>query len=361
MKIKLRFIHVFVILFSIAFFFIQGGDYSYNLDRQLADNGDSILNSWILAWNAHALLNPSVSVWDAPIFYPVKGALAFSENLFGNLWITLPVQLFTDNHILAANVLALVSFVLCSFFVFLLVAEITDSSFAGIVAGIIFSFNPYRWGHMPHLQLLPFFWAPLALLFANRFLNKKNFRNFWAALLFTWLQYYASVYLGTMLLTLLTSLFLVHLIFELKGRDRFYYFKDKKTLSNFFLGALASILVLIPIGVPYYKVALKWNFFRTLEENILFSTGILGFLFPNGMYANYSWLKNLIYNHITSDKGETAVFLGFTPYLLAIVVIFFLSKKYNYFCSNQKTIIRRYAVVSIVMGLIMLGPYIYYW
>jgi len=359
MKIQFRFFHYFVISFSFVFFFIQSGDYGLRLDTQLADVGDSILNAWILAWDAHALLNPGVSIWDAPIFFPAKDALTFSENLFGNLWITLPIQLLTDNYILAANVLTVISFVLGSYFVFLLVKDLTGSSWSGLAAGLIFSFNPYRWGQLVHLQLMPFFWAPLALLFANRFLNAQNFRDFWLALLFTWFQYYASVYLGTMLLTLLITLFLVHLVIELRGRERIDYFRNKKILTHFSTGALVSGLVLLPIGIPYLEVALEWNFFRSINENALYSADILGFLFPSYVYSNYAWLKDAVYEYISTDKGESAVFFGFSPYLLAILSIVFLKKKYDYFSSDQKQTIVRYAVVSTVMALIMLGPFLF--
>jgi|TARA_B110000438_G_scaffold281656_1_gene308002 hypothetical protein len=123
---------------STFIFFVQGGDFAFHLSSRLVDEGDSILNAWILAWDSHALFNPEVSVWNAPIFYPVKNTPAFSENLIGNLWVTLPVQLITDNHILSANVLILVSFVLGSYFFFLLVKDITNNYWSSLLAGLIF-------------------------------------------------------------------------------------------------------------------------------------------------------------------------------------------------------------------------------
>ena len=358
MKHHSKFFHIFIILISLAFFFIQSGNYGLRLNSQLADFGDSILNAWILAWDTHALLNSEVSIWDAPIFFPVRNALAFSENLFGNLWVSLPIQLLTNNHILAANSLALVSFVLSSYFVFLLVTELTGNRWSGLSAGLIFSFNPYRWVHLVHLQLMPFFWAPLAILFTNRFVYKKNIHDFWIALFFTWLQYYASVYLGTMLLTLLITLFLVHLSIELKGYERIDYFRDKKIIISFFLGALLSALILLPLSTPYLKVALKWIFFRTIKENANFSADLFSFLLPSYVHSNYGWLKSSIFKHVTTDKGESAIFFGFLPYFLAALSIFFVKKKYHYFSAYQKKLILRYTILSIAMALITLGPFI---
>src|SRR5262249_1462525 len=140
-------------------FFLQGPRYVWHPGDRLADVGDSVLNSWILAWDAHALFDPDLNVWDAPIFYPARNTLTFSETMFGNLWVTLPVQYLTGNPILAFNVLVLVSFVLGMYFTFILAQALTRSFLAGVAAGVIFSFNPFRWSEICHVQLLPFFWA----------------------------------------------------------------------------------------------------------------------------------------------------------------------------------------------------------
>src|SRR5262249_29704838 len=128
--------HLAVLLIAGVVYFIQGPEYvRHPLDR-LPDGGDSILNSWILAWDAHALFDPQLRVWDAPIFYPVKNALAFSEAMFGNLWITLPVQYLTGNSVLAFHSLVFTSFLLGAYFTFLLVRALTGSFPAGLVAGL---------------------------------------------------------------------------------------------------------------------------------------------------------------------------------------------------------------------------------
>ena len=55
------------------------------------DLGDPVLNTWILWWNTQAV--PFTERWwSAPIFYPVPGALALSEHLFGIAVFTAPLQ-----------------------------------------------------------------------------------------------------------------------------------------------------------------------------------------------------------------------------------------------------------------------------
>src|SRR4051794_14661766 len=46
------------------------------------DNGDAMLNEWIIAWIAHQIPRAPLHLFDANIFYPEPNALAFSEHMF---------------------------------------------------------------------------------------------------------------------------------------------------------------------------------------------------------------------------------------------------------------------------------------
>src|SRR5688500_10419811 len=55
------------------------------------DPGDPVLNTWILWWNAQAV--PFTDRWwNAPIFYPLAGALTLSEHLAGIAVFTVPLH-----------------------------------------------------------------------------------------------------------------------------------------------------------------------------------------------------------------------------------------------------------------------------
>src|SRR5262245_62250641 len=54
--------------------------------------GDVQLNSWILAWDAHAIGTGNVrGLFDANIFYPEPNALAYSEHMLGVLPVFAPL------------------------------------------------------------------------------------------------------------------------------------------------------------------------------------------------------------------------------------------------------------------------------
>jgi hypothetical protein len=349
--------HLSVFIISLGVFFLQGPPFVFKLWDHLAEWGDSFINSWILAWNAHALMTPGISVWNAPIFYPVKNSLAFSEAMFGNLWLTMPIQYLTDNPTFAANMLLLASFVLSSYCVFLLVYNLTGHFGSSLAAGIIFSFTPYRWTHSGHLQLLPIFWSALALLFANRFMQSHRKLDFFGMLVAIWIQYYASIYLGTMLLTLMASIFIYHLLIEKRGCGRWQYFKNSNLRELLLIGLLASIIVLLPLGIPYMKTAKEWNFYRSPSENSAFSAEPLSLLLrPSGGFAHYNNLRQLLPGRIR--EGEGAVFIGFTPWLLCLGTFLMFFRKKGVFFDAEKLVLKRYAWAAICIAILMLGPYL---
>ena len=78
-----------------------------------ADDPDSHLYMWTLAWDAHAFSHQPLSIFDANIFYPNRDTLAYSENLIGSAIFSAPVLWLTGNPILAVNFVSLLSCVLC--------------------------------------------------------------------------------------------------------------------------------------------------------------------------------------------------------------------------------------------------------
>jgi hypothetical protein len=143
------------------------------------DLGDPLLNTWILWWNARQL--PLTEAWwNAPLFYPASGCMAFSEHLLGLTPITSPVQWLGGSPSLAYNIAFLLSFPLSALTAHLLGVELTGRHDAALVAGLTFGFGRYRAAHIAHLQILSSYWMPLALLGLHAFLRTRHSR--WLAL-----------------------------------------------------------------------------------------------------------------------------------------------------------------------------------
>jgi len=72
--------------------------------RHLDDLPDSLYTTWVFAWDVHKAREGFKNLWDANIFCPSKGTLAYSEHLLGYLIFLIPLSLFTNNIYLMANI-----------------------------------------------------------------------------------------------------------------------------------------------------------------------------------------------------------------------------------------------------------------
>ena len=145
------------------------------------DLGDSLLNAWILAWDADHLLrllggdiDAIRNFWNANIFYPEPLTLAYSEHLFAQAVQILPIYALSGNIILSYNLLFLSTFVLSGLGMFLFVREITGSVRAGLVAGLIYAFAPYRVPQFSHLQVISSQWMPFVLYGLRRYFLTRH-------------------------------------------------------------------------------------------------------------------------------------------------------------------------------------------
>jgi hypothetical protein len=136
-----------------------------------SDIGDPLLNTWIMAWDGHALLTDPAHLFDANIFFPLKDTLAYSEHLLGTALPMLPILLISGEPVLAYNMAFLVSFMLSGFALYLLALRYTGNRLAAFLAGLAFAFAPYRLSLIGHLSLLTVQWLPLALLYLDAFLQ----------------------------------------------------------------------------------------------------------------------------------------------------------------------------------------------
>src|SRR5258705_6747632 len=141
------------------------------LTRDVAwDLGDSVLNMWILSWDCEqfrAILTGHFShlrtFFDANIFHPAPLTLAYSEHLVPHALQIFPIYALTKNPILCYNLLFLSTFVLSGLGMFLFAREVTGSTAAAFVGGLVFAFAPYRLPQASHLQVLSSQWMPFAL------------------------------------------------------------------------------------------------------------------------------------------------------------------------------------------------------
>jgi hypothetical protein len=73
------------------------------LSTALHDRFDTMLNTWILTWQARELIRAPLAVFNAPIFHPLPNMLALSEIIWPAAPMTVPILAASGNPLLVYN------------------------------------------------------------------------------------------------------------------------------------------------------------------------------------------------------------------------------------------------------------------
>nr|BFE76856.1 hypothetical protein GCM10020092_101570 [Actinoplanes digitatis] len=119
----------------------------------IGDGGDPSGQAWLIAWNGHAVRHGLGGLWNTNAFYPETYGLAFTDSLLGYA----PAGLFgsgPDDAILRYNILFVLAFALAYLGGYALVRQLGANRIGAAVAGAVFAFAPWRYGHDGHLNIL---------------------------------------------------------------------------------------------------------------------------------------------------------------------------------------------------------------
>ena len=174
--------------------------------------GEPSIFLWNL-WYFHQTF-PTAAVFKTDLLLaPFEANLVFHTYTIGRNLLAYPLLSFVS-VVTASNLLLILSFGLSGLAVYLLTFDRTQHSSASFVAGLIYTFSPYRFAQMGHYNLSTLEWLPLAMLFTWRYLEHgKRHQLILAALFSLWVSinsYYYSIYFG-LWAALASLLLLLHL------------------------------------------------------------------------------------------------------------------------------------------------------
>ena len=138
------------------------------------DKGDGQLSIWNVAWVARTLVVDPLHVFDANIFYPHRGTLAYSENNLGAGALAVPTYWLTRNPYAAHNFALLLAFVFSAAGAYYLVRYLTGDRRAAAISAIGFAFCPFVFAHTAHIQLLMTAGLPFSLLAFHRLADRPG-------------------------------------------------------------------------------------------------------------------------------------------------------------------------------------------
>ena len=279
----------------------------------LGDPGDSLLNSWILAWDAHKILRGEIfNIFDANIFYPHENTLAYSEHLLGLAPFATPIFAISQNPVLTYNLTLLICLMLSGLAMYYLCLHLTSHKTASLFAGIIFGFFPWRFSHLAHLQLQALQWFPLILLWADQLIESGKWRYLMGLYIFSILQMASCGYYALYLVLIIPIFFAMS----------FYKLIDKRPLSFLQVSLYFALLFItaFPFLWPYFQLKNEVNFSRSINEIKTYSADILSYfcmVLPNKVWGHFQAFR----------KPEGFLFPGLVSLALGAVGIFTLIRK----------------------------------
>lgn len=237
---------------------------------------DPLLETWTLKWDVHSLLTGPAAIggiWDANMFYPYPNTLAFSEHLFSSALILMPFTLLGSTPLVAANLGVLFTTALSGWSMYLLVRWLTGNRWAGLVAGLFFAVAPFRMGHLIQLHLLSTQWMPLIFLIFARLIKLNRIRDLLLLLIFTNLQFFASINYAP-LVALGLGIWAI-----------FYLVAYRQTISASLLGRLAVFAIITialnwPVLRLYQQVSDHMGVVRSLGDAKVYGASLAHYLTP---------------------------------------------------------------------------------
>lgn len=229
------------------------------------DYGDPLLVAWAIGWVSGVFTGMPGELWDANIFFPERGTLAFSEHFIGQALLVLPATIATGNLLLAYNLAFVLTFVITGIGTFLLARTLTGSSTAGLVAAAAAAFNEYRLVYeVAHLHTLSIHWWPFALLGLHRYFATDRRRYLLGAVAALVAMNLSSVYYMAYTAPLVVT-------FALVECARFGRWKSARVWLELWAAAAAVLVLTLPVLLPYMAVQQRLGVARSLDEIVRFS------------------------------------------------------------------------------------------
>lgn len=267
------------------------------------DSGDGQYSIWNVAWVSRALTSDPLHVFDANIFHPAKGTLAYSEPNIGAGVLAVPVWLATANAFAAHNVVVVLAFVFSLLAMWALAHHLTGRRDASWCAALAYAACPYTMSHLTHIQLLMTFGLPLSLLALHRLVARVSLGRGAALGIALFATGITCGYYG-----ILAGLAV--------GLGALYYAWTRSTWRRarywaaLLLAAALAGALLLPFLLPYLALQDAPGYERPLDASIRWSASWRSWL-ASGAWAHRWWLPWL------GSWGEV-LFPGWLPVGLGV-------------------------------------------
>lgn len=253
------------------------------LGRTAPTDADGQFSIWNVSWVARTLVVDPLHVFDANIYAPHKRTLAYSEaNLLPGVIGVAPYWL-TRNPWLTLNVVLFAAFASSFAATYLLSLYLTGDRASSAAAGIAYAFCPYVMSHLSHIQLLFTGGLPLSLYMLHRLVDEfgspdAGFRVNADATNSDRPQIGRAIALGVTLAAqglccayygVFAGLIVGYSTLVLAGTRKLW--SSVNYWTTIALAAAASLVIMIPVLVPFLRVQQETGFARSVADTAKWS------------------------------------------------------------------------------------------
>ena len=274
-----------------------------HLVARSVDHFDIFFNLWRLRWIHHALTTAPLQLFDGNQFFPERLVLSYSDAVLVEGLIAFPLFAIGLPPMLVHNLVLLGGMCASGIGMYALARHLTKNETGAVLAGVVFAFAPFRFGHIMHLEMQWAVWSPWAFWGLQRTLESGRLKYGLLTGVFAALQLMSSVYYG---------LFLGVLLFVVGGLQWLFVSRE---LRLFALRALAAgglvVMVCAAVYSRPYRAASSRVGARSPGEVLEWSAGL----------SSYRAVSetNFVYDSFPKGYDENSLFPGFVPPLLALV------------------------------------------
>ena len=268
-----------------------------------ADHHDVFFNLWRLRWIAHALSSSPGQLFDGNVFYPSRLVLAFSDAMLVQGFLAAPLFWLGLPPLLVHNLLLLGAIIASGVGMFVLAKHLSGSSAGAVIAGIVYSFAPYRFEHYMHMELQWAVWLPWAFWALQRTIETRAAKYGALTGVFAALQLLSSMYYAAFLAVLLPAVAVLQLV-ALNRRDAL------AILRGLVIGATIAGGASAIYATPYTRSSARVGV-RSETDVTTFSAK------PKDYLAATS--TNLFYGERSWGRPERRLFPGILAPLLAFI------------------------------------------
>lgn len=239
-----------VLLGSVALALAQLWPLPFQLATATFAHRDAILNAGIFGLVTRQLTVAPWRPFDVNMYFPYREALAAVDPQISSALLVAPVT-WTWGPVAGHNLFVAISFAAAAFGTCRLLRALGGSWAAGLVAGVVFAYSPFRFDHLNHSHVLAGCWLPFLLTSVYRLSVRPTWRAALASLGWFMVLAWASWYLTVIALVAVAVLTLALLV---SGRVTV-----ARGHARAVVVAMVAALALVPLLRPYLAIPREFD------------------------------------------------------------------------------------------------------